>query len=464
MWFTTIMLQAYYKKNKHFYWSAFALAGPVVISQLGHTLVQTADTIVVGKFAGTIPLAAVSLVHSVFIVVLVLGLGISYGLTPLIAQANGRGDKESCGRLLSSSLWLNILTGFALFGLIQFGSMYALEHLDQDPEVVQTAKPYLMVLMFSIIPLMAFNTFKQFAEGLGFTRQAMNITIWGNVLNIIIALIFVKGMFGITPMGILGVGYATLIDRVLMLIAMAFYVLRAQRFKSFTTYFSFFYIKLADIAKIFRIGAPVALQYVFEVGSFAAASLIAGKIGAVEQASHQVAITLVSMTYMMASGIASAATIKTGHSYGQGNLLRVQKFAQVSYHMVLIFMLIAAFFFITCNQYLPYIISDDLSVIQLSAKLIIIAGIFQLFDGTQVVGLGILRGMGDVNIPTYITFIAYWIIGIPVAYLLGIQLEFGVQGIWYGLAMGLLTSSLLLYIRYKKLIKHKTVGMTSDRL
>ena len=318
------MLHRYYKQNKHFYWSAFALAGPIIISQLGHTLVQTVDTIVVGKFAGTIPLAAVSLVHSVFIVVMVIGLGISYGLTPLIAQANGQRNKENCGKLLSSSLWLNIVSAIALFLLVNFGSMYALEHLDQDPLVVEAAKPYLLILMFSIIPLMVFNTFKQFAEGLGFTRQAMNITIWGNVLNVILAIVFVKGMFGIEPMGIVGVGYATLIDRVLMMLAMAFYVLRAKRFRLYVKTFSFFHADLSRIRRIFKIGAPMAMQYVFEVGSFAAASVIAGMIGAVEQASHQVAITLASMTYMMASGIASAATIKTGHSYGQGNIFRVK--------------------------------------------------------------------------------------------------------------------------------------------
>lgn len=453
----------YYTKNKHFYWSAFALAGPVVISQLGHTLVQTADTIVVGKFIGTIPLAAVSLVHSVFIVVLVIGLGISYGLTPLIAQANGKGDKEVCGRLLSSSLWLNVGTAVLLFGLIHVGSLYAIEHLDQDPLVVRTAKPYLSVLMFSIIPLMAFNTFKQFAEGLGFTRQAMNITIWGNILNVILAVVFVKGMFGIKPMGIAGVGYATLIDRVLMMLTMSLYVLRSERFRLYTKTFAFFRAELSHLKSIFKIGAPMALQYVFEVGSFAAASLIAGKIGAVEQASHQVAITLAAMTYMMASGIASAATIKTGHSYGKKNMVRVQKFATVSYHLVIIFMLICAIIFAVFNQYLPRIISDDQAVISLSAQLLIIAGLFQLFDGTQVVGLGVLRGMGDVNIPTLITFVAYWIVGIPMAYLLGIYFNIGVQGVWYGLSLGLLTSSILLYIRYRGIIKKRITWFSNEQ-
>ncbi|KGE13661.1 MATE family efflux transporter [Sphingobacterium deserti] len=456
------MLLNYYRKNKHFYWSAFALAGPVVISQLGQTLVHTADTVVVGKFAGTIPLAAVSLVHSVFIVVMVIGLGISYGLTPLIAQANGKGNKETCAKLLSNSLWLNVITAVVLFAVVNFGSMYAMQHMDQDPRVVDTAKPYLFILMLSILPLMVFNTFKQFAEGLGFTKQAMNITIWGNVLNIILAIVFVKGLFGIKPLGIVGVGYATLIDRILMMVAMSAYVLKSKLFKTYISHFRALHLQINKIKDIFKIGAPVALQYVFEVGAFAAASIIAGKIGAIEQASHQVAITLAAMTYMMASGIASAATIKTGHNYGKMNMDRVQKFATVSYHLVLVFMIICALIFTVFNQYLPWLISDDQAVIRISAQLIIIAGLFQLFDGTQVVGLGILRGMGDVNIPTLITFIAYWIVGIPSAYLFGIYLNIGIQGVWYGLTLGLLSSSAMLFWRYRKIMKLRQLSVSNN--
>lgn len=434
-----------------------ALAGPVVISQLGHTLVQTADTIIVGQFAGTISLAAVSLVHSVFMVVLVIGLGIAFGLTPLIAQENGRSNYQECAKLLSNSFWLNIISAIILFLAVYYGSMYAMQHADQDPEVVNTAKPYLLILSLSILPLMVFNTFKQFAEGLGFTKQAMNITIWGNVLNVVLAIILVKGMFGIEPMGVRGVGIATLIDRILMMAVMAWYVLSSKNFKRYIQHFSIRFIDFSRIKQVLKIGAPVAMQFVFEIGAFAGAALIAGKIGATEQAAHQTAITLAAMTYMMASGIASAATIKIGNSFGNKNYFRLQKFATVSYHLVIVFMLICALIFAVFNQYLPYIISKDLTVIAMAAPLLIIAGMFQLFDGTQVVGLGVLRGMGDVNIPTFITFFAYWVVGLPVAYYLGIELQIGVKGIWYGLTLGLLTSSVLLFLRYRYMIQKKLI-------
>ncbi|MFD2597423.1 MATE family efflux transporter [Sphingobacterium corticis] len=443
------------RKEKAFYASTMALAAPIVISQLGHTMVHTADTIIVGQFAGRIPLAAVSLVHAVFMVVLVIGLGIAYGITPLIAQHNGKNNYGECAKLLSNSLWLNVITGVLLFCAVYWGSMYAMQHTDQDPLVVETAKPYLFILGLSILPLMVFNAFKQFTEGLGFTRQAMNITIWGNVLNIIIAIILVRGMFGFPAMGIRGVGIATLIDRVLMMVVMATYVLKSKNFKRYLADFSLRFIERTRMWNIFKIGAPVAMQYVFEIGAFATAALIAGKIGALQQAAHQVAITLAAMTYMMASGIASAATIKTGNAFGTGNFYRLQKFAKVSYRLVLVFMIFWAIVFALFNRYLPFIITQDTAVISISAGLLLIAGMFQLFDGTQVVGLGVLRGMGDVNVPTAITFVAYWIIGVPSAYLMGITLDWGVQGIWYGLTLGLLSSSVLLYWRYKTIIVRK---------
>src|SRR5690606_3042829 len=280
---------------------------------------QTSDTMIIGHFLGKISLAASSLAHSVFMMVLVFGLGIAYGLTPLIAQASGKNDKKEIAKLLSNSLWVNIFVSILLFFGVYYGSMYGMQHADQDPIVVEEAKPYLFVLALSIFPLMIFNAFKQFAEGLGFTKQAMRITIWGNVLNVILAIVFVKGMFGIEPMGIAGVGIATLIDRILMMVVMCWYVLKSKYFKDYMVHFRMFAVQAQKIKAILKIGTPVAFQYTFEVGLFAGASLIAGKIGALDQAAHNVAITLASMTYMMATGIASAMTIKIGNSYGKEN-------------------------------------------------------------------------------------------------------------------------------------------------
>jgi len=450
-------LKRIYLKYKPHYQSNLTLAIPVVISQLGHTLVHTADSVIIGHFAGTIPLAAVSLVNSIFIVILVIGIGLSYGLTPLIAQESGKKNYKECGRLLANSLLINTIAGILLFIIIYFGSLLVIDELGQSPEVVSQAKPYLGLLGFSIIPLMIFMTFKQFAEGLGFTKQAMMISLWGNAINICLGIIFVKGLFGIEPMGVSGVGWSTLIDRFIMAIVMAIYVLKSKHFRIYLKSFALRSISKIRSLNILRIGTPVAMQYTFEVSAFSGAAVLIGTIGAVEQAAHQVAINLASMTYMMAGGISAAATIKTGNNFGKEDFMNLRLSAISSYHIVIVFMAIAALLFAGLSQYLPLIYTSDTAVINIAAQLLIIAGFFQLFDGTQVVGLGILRGLGDVNIPTFITFIAYWIIGIPVGYFLGIYLEMGANGIWYGLTLGLLVSAALLFARFhyfsKKLVR-----------
>ncbi|MGZ3752908.1 MAG: MATE family efflux transporter [Mucilaginibacter sp.] len=442
-------MKAFYQKYRSYYQDSLRLAIPVVISQLGHTLVQTADSIIVGHFAGTISLAAVSLVNSIFVMAMVIGLGISYGITPLIAQHNGRHEHDECGQLLSNSLLINLISGIVLFVMISFGAMLLIGHLDQSTEVVLQAKPYLFLMGISLIPMLLFNTFKQFAEGLGFTKQAMMISIWGNILNVCLGVIFVKGMFGIPAMGIKGVGYSTLIDRCVMAIAMSVYVLRSKNFRSYLRNFAIRNIDKVRSFKILKIGAPVAMQYTFEISAFSGAAILIGTISPIAQAAHQVAISLAALTYMAASGLSAAAAIKSGNFFGAKKHQELRLSAISNYHIAIVFMSLTAVIFTFGNHLLPWIYTSDTRVISIAAQLLIIAAFFQLFDGTQVVGLGVLRGMGDVNIPTFVTFIAYWIIGLPIGYLLGIKFNMGVSGVWYGLVLGLLTASLLLFIRFQ---------------
>ncbi|WP_214070624.1 MATE family efflux transporter [Mucilaginibacter sp. dw_454] len=448
-------MSVFYLKYKPHYRDNLKLAIPVVISQLGHTLVQTSDTIIVGHFAGTISLAAVALATSIFTIPLIIGIGISYGSTPLIAQHNGRGEFAECGQLLSNSLFINAITGVILFGLVCLGSIYLLDDLHQSQQVLIKAKPFLMLLALSVIPMLIFNTFKQFAEGLGFTKQAMLISIWGNILNICLGITFVKGLFGIHPMGIMGAGYSTLIDRCVMSIVMGVYVFKSKNFRKYLKDFSVRNVNRVRSLSILKIGAPVALQYAFEISAFSAAAILMGTIGVLPQAAHQIAINLASMTYMMSSGVSAAAAIKSGNYFGAKDHGGLRLSANASYHIVLIFMAFTALIFTFGNNLLPWIYTSDKAVIGIAAQLLILAAIFQLFDGAQVVGLGILRGMGDVNIPTVITFLAYWVVGLPIGYYWGIHLNWGPSGIWYGLVLGLMVSAVLLYIRFKIISKHQ---------
>ncbi|MGX5820784.1 MATE family efflux transporter [Chitinophaga lutea] len=440
-------MKTLYTRYKTYYKDNFRLAYPVVISQLGHTLVGLSDSIIIGH-TGRVPLAAVALGNSLFTVFMVTGIGMSYGLTPLIAQANGRGQHGRCGRLLAHSLVLNSITGILLFaGILALGNN--LGRMDQPADVAMQAEIFLQYLAASILPLMIYLTFKQFAEGLGFTRQAMNISIIGNVLNIVIGVTLVYGLFGLPEMGIAGVGIATFTDRLLMGFAMAYYVLKAPRFRPYLKAFSFRKMQRALLAKIAGIGTPVALQYIFEVSAFSGAALMVGWIGTAELAAHQIAINLASMTYMMASGLSAAAGITSGNNLGRRSFSDLRRSAIASYHMVLVMMGIAALVFVLGNRLLPMLYTGDQAVIHIASGLLIIAAFFQLFDGTQVVGLGVLRGLGDVMVPTIITFMAYWVFGLPVGYWLGFHAGFGVEGIWWGLAIGLLAASALLFFRFQ---------------
>jgi len=450
-----------YSKYKSHYRENLALAIPVVISQLGHTSVQLSDTVIVGQFAGTVQLAAAALANGVFIITLIIGIGISYGITPLIAQLNGRDDYAECGRLLSNSLFINVITGIVLFAATFFSAIFLLNQLHQTPAVASQAKPFLILLGISIIPMLIFNTFKQFTEGLGFTKQAMSITIWGNLFNIVLGVILVAGF----KMGVTGVGISTLADRCIMSVVMGFYVFKSQNFKKYLRTFALKNIDRLRGLKLLKIGAPVAMQYTFEISAFSAALVIIGTIGYREQAAHQITINFAAMTYMMASGISAAAAIKSGNYFGMNEHQKLRHSAISSYHIVLVFMGFTALIFAIFSHILPWIFTSDKQVIAIASQLFIIASVFQLFDGTQVVGLGILRGMGDVNIPTVITFLAYWVIGLPVGYILGLTLHHGVKGVWYGLVLGLMASSILLFLRFQYVSKKnrdKTVLITQQ--
>lgn len=440
-----------YAKYKTHYTQNFHLAYPVVISQLGHTLVGLSDSIIIGH-TGKVPLAAVSLGVSLFSIFMVTGIGMSYGLTPLIAQENGRGNRGYCGHLLAHSFIINMITGLVLTGGILLVG-HNLERMKQPADVAAQAKIFLQYLAASYIPLMVFLTFKQFAEGLGFTRQAMNISILGNVLNILLGITLVYGLLGMPRMGIAGVGIATFTDRLLMGITMAWYVLKSPRFKEYLPTFHFREITGATLKKISGLGLPVALQYIFEVSAFSGAVIMAGWIGSAQQAAHQIAISLASMTYMMASGISAAAGIRSGNNLGAGNFRQLRLSAIASYHMVLVLMGIAALVFVLGSRVLPELYINDPAVIHIASGLLLIAAFFQLFDGTQVVGLGVLRGLGDVRVPTVITMLAYWVLGLPVGYLLGFTFGYGVYGIWWGLSLGLLIASVLLFFRFQSITR-----------
>lgn len=425
----------------------FLLAYPVMLSQVGHIFTGIADSVMVGRI-GAVPLAAASLAHGIFAVIMVFGIGVTFGVTPLVASEAGQKKDLSDSTLLSNSLVVNMLTGIILFLILFLGSP-ALRMLNQPTEVVNLAIPYFNILLFSLIPLLFFQTYKQFAEGLSFTRMAMIVSLSGNLLNIILNYILIYGKLGFPAMGLNGAGWATLIARTAMGIAMSVYVLNSVSFNNHDTKFHFNKVSATLLKKITKIGIPIGMQFTIEVGAFAFAAVMIGWMGAQPLAAHQIALSMAAFTYMLASGISAATTVRVSNAFGRKDFIGLKYAANTSFMMVLIFMGCCALFFIIANHWLPTLFIKEIEVIEIAAFLLIIAAFFQLSDGMQVVVLGALRGLHDVNWPTIITVIAYWIIALPVGYFLGFILNYKATGVWIGLLTGLLAAATLLYWRFR---------------
>ncbi len=437
-------------KKEHFK-KTFLLAYPVIISQVGHVIVNITDSVLIGHL-GPIKLAACSLGISVFAVLMVFGIGIAYGLTPHISREYGANNKDACGKYLVNSLVINIIAGIFVF-LGIYGLSTQLSHFGQAPEVVKEALPFLRIIGFSMVPLMLFLTFKQFAEGLNFTRQAMIITLIADGFNIFLTYGLINGAFGLPRLELEGAGIANLISRSLMAILMITYVLRSKNFKPYLHQAKSKFIEWKTSLEIINYGIPTAFQYLFEVGAFALAALMMGMLGPNFQSAHQIAISIASATYMAASGIGAATSVRVGNALGEGNFKQLKRAGNVGYLMVLMFMGLMAIIMILGRTIFPLFFMSHPEVVEIATGLMIIAAFFQLSDGTQVVGLGALRGMGDVKIPTLVTFIAYWVISIPLAYYLGFELKMGGIGIWIALSLGLTLSAIMLFWRFKKLSK-----------
>lgn len=429
----------------------FFLAYPVMLSQLGHMMVNVADSVMVGQL-GALPLAGASVANVIFHILLMFGIGVSYAVTPLVAEADGTKDIDRSSELLKHALLINTLTGIILFAFIAIAGQ-GLYYLDQPPDVVELAIPYLNIVTLSMIPLMLFQTFRQFAEGLSFTKQAMLIVIGSNIINIVLNYIFIYGKLGMPAMGLNGAGWASLIARSVLALCMAVYIFKGKHFVRYRKGFAIGNYSKKLIHKLLNLGLPAGFQFVFEVGAFGFAVIMIGWIGTEALAAHQIAINLAAVSYMMASGLSAAATVRVGNQLGKNDVPALRAAAFTIYGMVIIFMSICALIFITGRYFLPSLYIDNHDVVEMASSLLIIAGFFQISDGIQVVSLGALRGLSDVKVPTLLTFIAYWVLALPIGYILGFTLEMGVEGVWYGLLIGLSLVAIVMFWRFNVLTK-----------
>lgn len=426
-----------------------SLAYPVVLSQLGHVLVNVCDSVMVGQ-TGKVPLAAVSLGVSVNTMVMVMGMGLSMAITPLVAAANGKRDVRQLGRLLGSGVWLCAAAGLVL-GATGLLIAPLLKYLGQPAEVVQLAAPWIRVIFLSLLPLMIFQGFRQFAEGLGLTRQAMYLSIMANIVNAGLCYMLIFGHFGAPRLGMMGSAWATVVARILMALLMGAYVLRAARLQPYRAAVpSWFRPDWTTLRRLVGLGTPIGVQMMFEMGAFSFSAIMIGWLGATSLAAHQIAINVASVTYMAASGIAAAATIRVGNLRGLEDAFGARQAGLAAYLLTFVFMASMGLLLVVGRFYIPHFYNHDPTVVAQAATLLLIAAAFQVSDGLQVVGLGALRGLEDVKVPSVVALLAYWVVALPLGYTLGFVFEMGNVGVWLGLLLGLTLVAGVLLWRFRQ--------------
>lgn len=437
----------FYKRN-------LRLALPVVISQIGQVSVSLIDNMMVGH-VGTPELAASSFANSVFMIGMFFGMGITFGITPLIGNSFSKGNQKEVVVWLKNGIFTHLAAAFGL-SLIMFGVYFLLPFMGQPIDVIKLAKPYFVLLCLSYIPFMLYFSFKQFFEGIGNTKIAMHITIASNIINVIFNYLLIYGKFGFPEMGLNGAGAGTLISRIAMPVLFVVYIIKTPAFKRYFALAHQQTFSKEKIVSLLQIGVPIAFQIIVEVIAFSIGAIMMGWLGEVQLAAHQVAIGLASFTYMISLGISQANTIRVSHQMGVKDYKALKMAAFASTQLVLVFMSSMGIVFVFARNYLPFMFTVDPEVIKIASGLLIIAAIFQIFDGLQVVMLSTLRGMADVKLPMFIAFFAYLFLGIPASYLLAFQLMLGPQGIWYGYLVGLGAAGILFWFRFQYNLKKTT--------
>ena len=445
------------KTKYHPFRTNVKLALPLIAGQLGQVFVMLADNIMVGQL-GTVALAGISLGIAIFAFVFVIGMGLGFALPPLVAEAYGKRDIKSIKEPLFNSMLINI--GYALVVILLF-ELFAplMYHLGQEKDIVAVAMPYLRLSIYSMLPFMFFQVLRSLSDGKGSTSIAMKSLLVANMFNILCNYILIFGKLGFPAMGVEGAALSSLLARCVMVLV--WFVLIWES-KEFMAQFSGWTLKLASTkmsSKIFRLGIATSFQMLFEVSIFSGSTLMMGRIGETALAAHQIALNIVSVSFMFTSGFALAATIRVGQHFGNRDSVGVKEAGVAALSMSALFMLFSAVLLFLLRYFLPSLYINEIEVIQLAASMLLFAAVFQIPDGVQVSAIGALRGVQDVKVPAILTFIAYILIGLPTGYFLAFVLEFSYAGIWLGLLTGLSLSALFNTIRFFRIQRYIFPGI-----
>jgi len=415
------------------------LALPLMIGQLSQMLLGVADTVMVGHL-GVLNLAALTFASSLFHIPFVFGIGLLTGISVFTANSRGAGDAARVRGSCRHGLYLSLALGVLLAGLA-WGISYRLDFFGQPPEVAAKARVFFQIIMASLIPALASIALKNHADALNRPWPPFWIFLGGVFLNIGLNWVMIYGKLGCPALGLEGAAWATLISRTAILFAMAGWLIWAKDLRDWVPYRWLRKPNWNDMRSLLAIGFPASLQMACEVGAFSLAGLIMGRFGQVAMAAHQIAITLAATAFMLPLGLSMALTVQMGQARGAAQLHRLRPIAVSGWLLAGGYSLLAAGFFLIFGTDLAALFISDPEVIALTASLLVIVGIFQLFDSLQVGSSAMLRGLGDVKIPALMGFISYWMVGLPVGAGFAFGLGWQATGVWWGLAAGLLIAA-----------------------
>jgi MATE family multidrug resistance protein len=426
------------------------LAFPIILGELAQMSLGIIDTAMVGAVSYK-QLAAAALVMSVINIPYVFGIGITISVSQMVSMAHGRNDKKLVSHYLYNGFWLCAISAVIIALGLEFGKNILL-HLDQDPEVAHMAIPYMQIMAWSVIPMLLFLALKQFTDGLEFTKTAMVLSLSALPLNFFLNWLLIYGNWGFPRLELVGAGWGTFITRMVIFIVLVLVVLYHGIFRRYIAVRSLVWkLRWKTQKELLSIGIPSSFQITMEAGAFAISGILIGTIGAVEQAAHQIALSIASLTFMVSMGLSQAGSIRTSNAFGRKDKSAISDIGKSTLYMALIYGGFCAIIFIIFRNQLPYLFNDEHKVVSLASFLLLFAAIFQVSDSTQATSAGLLRGIKDVKVPTVFIAIAYWVIGIPVGCLLAFYYKMGAVGIWIGFIVGLSFSALFLSLRFKKM-------------
>lgn len=425
------------------------MALPVMVTQAGQVLVQLADNIMVGHL-GAAELAGVSFANAIIMIGLVFAIGFAQGVTPVVGQHFGKGDGKAVAVALSNSAVLNTIMAVVLTTVMLLVGVF-MDRMGQDPEVLVHARDYYFIIVAGFIPMIAFFNVRFFSEGIGNTRNEMWITIWTNLLNIFLNWVLIYGNLGAPRLGVAGAAWATLISRVIGAVAFLVILFRVEEYRRFVRLTPRRPVSLSGMYRQLKLSLPVSLQNLLEVTAFSFAAIMVGWMGKYDLAAHQIAQNLSSLSFMIATGIGAAATIRVSHQFGAGRREDAYHAGKAAVHMAVAIMLLFGVLFISMHRVIPFIYTDDPAVIPIAGRLIIILALYQIFDAVQLASRSSLLGLKDINIPLIFSAISYYVVCLPSAYFLGFVMDLGPEGVWIGLLLGLAVAALLFCTRFVRI-------------